>query len=431
MSKAILRVAGVKTTSDLQGLGKHHVDRISATNKDIDRSRSEQNITLVKPIGSYNEMFEYTVRDLKKQHEEQMTKTRASRQKTFREKINDDRADVACELMLSASPEYFEGKSREEIEDWAKTSLSFVTEKIGIEEKNILHAVVHLDESTPHLHVVAVPLVEKYDGRKKENVLAISRKHFIKTREDMAKVQTDYVEFMNGRGFELERGMEKSGAKHLDVARYKIKATGEQLEQVTAELHKATAAKEQAEKEKQLLEKRLAELQERVQSVEKDVESVERVFTHRLTLNDDLEGIESRTEPVKRIFGNKDKEEEVRLPKKDFKRLLELADRGVGAELVVTAEKEKGAVVKRQHGELVQKHNDLVGKYNELLSSSKTMKTQNKELQADLKLSNRKVTRLSDFVVSEDLGEQFNEWNKKFEKQQQRQQNRRDFGMER
>lgn len=206
---------------------------------------------------------------------------------------------------VECSPEYFEGKSRQEIEDWAKTSLAFVTDKIGIEEKNILHAVVHLDESNPHLHVVAVPLVEKYDGRKKENVLAISRKHFIKTREDMAKVQTDYVEFMNGRGFELERGMEKSGAKHLDVARYKIKATGEQLEQVTAELHKATVAKEQAEKEKQLLEKRLAELQERVQSVEKDVESVERVFSQRLTLNDDLEGIESRTEPVKRIFGNK------------------------------------------------------------------------------------------------------------------------------
>lgn len=421
----------MKTTSDLQGLGKHHVDRISATNKDIDRSRSEQNITLVKPIGNYNEMFEYTVRDLKKQHEEQMTKTRASRQKTFREKINDDRADVACEFMLSASPDYFEGKSREEIEDWAKTSLSFVTYKIGIEEKNVLHAVVHLDESTPHLHVVAVPLVEKYDGRKKEKVLSISRKQFINTREDMAKVQTDYVEFMNGRGFELERGMEKSGAKHLDVVRYKIKATGEQLEQVTAELHKATAAKEQVEKEKQLLEKRLIELQERVQSVEKDVESVERVFTHRLTLNDDLEGIESRTEPVKRIFGNKDKEEEVRLPKKDFKRLLELADRGVGAELIVTVEKETGAVVKRQHGELVQKHNDLVGKYNELLSSSKTMKTQNKELKSELHLSNRKVTHLSDFVVSEDLGERFNEWNKKFEKQQQREQSRRDFGMER
>lgn len=121
----------------------------------------------------------------------------------------------------------------------------------------------------------------------------------------------------------------------------------------------------------------------------------------------------------------------MKLPKKDFKRLLELADRGVGAELVVTAEKEKGALMKREHGELVKKHNDLVGKYNELLSSSKTMKTQNKELQADLKLSNRKVTRLSDFVVSEDLGERFNEWNKKFEKQQQREQSRRDFGMER
>jgi len=236
MAVAIFRVQGYKTTGELTGLGKHNVDRISHTNKDIDLTRSDENITLKKCVGTYNQMFNYVTRDLQKQHEEQMKTTRKSRQKTFSQKINDDKADIACEFLMTATPEYFEGKSREEIQKWAESSLDFVTDQIGIGKENILHAVVHMDEKTPHLHVVAVPLVEKHDGRKKQDVLAISRKHFIKTREDMAEVQTKYVGHLKADGFDLERGLEKSGTKHLDVARYKIQETQKNLKEIESDL---------------------------------------------------------------------------------------------------------------------------------------------------------------------------------------------------
>lgn len=257
MAKAILRVSGIKTTGDLRGIGKHNVDRISETNFDIDRERSNENITLKNCGKNYNLAFEEITKDLKKQHEEQMKTTRKSRQKSFRDKINDDKSDVACEFLLSASPEYFEGKSRDEIEKWAKTSLDFITEKIGIEEKNVLHAVVHMDEKTPHLHVVAVPLVEKYDGRRKQDVLAISRKHFIKNREEMAQVQTDYVDHLKENGIDLERGQEKSGVKHLDVARYKLQETQKDLKEIEMNL---------GEKEQDLQEKN-----EQLESIEQKI----------------------------------------------------------------------------------------------------------------------------------------------------------------
>jgi hypothetical protein len=257
LAVAILRVQGYKTTGELTGLGKHNVDRISHTNKDIDSSRSHENITLKNCVGTYNQMFNYVTRDLQKQHEEQMKTTRKSRQKTFNQKINDDKADIACEFLMTATPEYFEGKSREEIEQWAQTSLDFVIKKIGIEEKNVLHAVVHMDEKTPHLHVVAVPLVEKYDGRRKKDILAISRKHFIKTREDMAQVQTDYVDHLKENGLDLERGQEKSGAKHLDVARYKLQETQKDLKEIEMNL---------GEKEQDLLEKN-----EQLESIEQKI----------------------------------------------------------------------------------------------------------------------------------------------------------------
>ncbi|HLR11334.1 MAG TPA: plasmid recombination protein, partial [Sporosarcina sp.] len=102
MAKAIFRVSGIKTTSDLRGIGKHNVDRISETNFDIDRERSNENITLKNCGGNYGLRFEKITRDLKIQHDEQMKTTRKSRQKSFLDKVNEDKADVACEFLMSA-----------------------------------------------------------------------------------------------------------------------------------------------------------------------------------------------------------------------------------------------------------------------------------------------------------------------------------------
>lgn len=424
MAKAVFRVSGIKTTGDLGGIGKHNLDRISATNEDIDRSRSDENITLVNCPGSYGQMFDFVTEDLRRQHEEQMKTARKDRQKSFREKINSDRSDVACEFLMSASPDYFEGKSPEEIEEWGKASLDFVSKKIGIEEKNILHAVVHMDEKTPHLHVVAVPLVKKYDGRRKEEVLAISRRHFIKTREDMAKVQTDYVDFMNERGFDLERGMEKSGAKHLEVARYKVKATSEELDQVTAELQKANAAKAQVEEQIRLLEKRAAELKERAETVDK-------AFSQRLKLKTNLKDITSRTEPVRRLLGGKNKEEEVKLPKKDYKRLLALAKRGAGAEKVIAELERENGRLRGENDKLEGKNKSLSLKNAELAQGVGRAKLVITELQIRNGSLEHENERQSQFLKSAGLEQKFDEWNQKMDRQQTLERNRRDFGMER
>lgn len=445
MGKAILRVAGIKTTGDLSGVGKHHVERISETNKDIDPGRFDENITLKSTIGTYNETFNYVVRDLKSQHEKQMESTRESRRKSFRDKINEDKADVACEFMMSASPEYFEGKSRQEVREWAENSLKFVTDKIGISKDNVLHAVVHMDEKTPHLHVVAVPLVEKYDGRKKENVLAISRKHFITTRQDMAHVQTDYVKFMNEKGFDLERGMEKSGGKHLDVARYKVKTTEEKVEQLEQQVTALSGEKEKLQKEKEalrqekeLLEKKVGELQKNQKALVQTTGRIQTVFDERLSLEDDVKSIKERIEPVKTIFGSKDKEPYEKLPKKDLERLLGYAERGVGAEIVVAAEKAKSGKLKHDHSDLVKKYNELVGKHNlhanrseELLAENQELKKDLGKTKADLSKSEKTSQRFAQFVIKEDLSEKFKDWNAQISRQQQQEKSRQDFGMER
>ena len=219
MSNAIFRVEGIKTTSDLRGIGKHNAERISLTNDDIDSSLSGENIQLIEPPDSkaYLKKFFQIVEPMKLEHEEKMSTERKDRVKSFEAKINSAKSDVACEFLFTSDEDFFKGKSKEEITEWANESLDFVKKEIGIEEENILHAVVHMDEKTPHLHVVAVPLVKKYDGRAKKELWQLNRKHFIETKFDLSKLQDKYHERMQNKGYDLERGKVGSKTKHLST----------------------------------------------------------------------------------------------------------------------------------------------------------------------------------------------------------------------
>lgn len=250
MSNAIFRVQGIKTTSDLRGIGKHNVDRISLTNDDIDSSRSVENIQLIEPPDSksYLKKFFEIVEPMKLEHEEKMSTERKDRVKSFETKINSAKSDVACEFLFTSDEDFFKGKSKEEIRTWANESLDFVKKEIGIEEENILHAVVHMDEKTPHLHVVAVPLVQKYDGRAKKEIWQLNRKHFIETKLDMSKLQDKYHERMQSKGYELERGQVGSKAKHLSTEDYKAKKLKENVRELEGKYEKLQSELEGLEK---------------------------------------------------------------------------------------------------------------------------------------------------------------------------------------
>lgn len=219
MSYSIFRVQGIKTLSDLRGIGKHNADRVSDTNLDIDKDKSSENIELVK-CDSYRKRFSEITLDMRREHNERMKTTRSDRRKTFEQAIDGAKNDVACEFLFTSDEEFFKGKSKAEIQTWAQDSLEFVTDEIGLSHDKIIHASVHMDEKTPHLHIVAVPLTEIYDGRRKENVLTISRHQFIRTKDDLSSLQDKYNERMNERGYVLERGTPKE-IRHQKVQAFK------------------------------------------------------------------------------------------------------------------------------------------------------------------------------------------------------------------
>ena len=63
----------------------------------------------------------------------------------------------AIELLLSASPAHFAARDIAMLTGWVDASLAWARGRFG--EANVVAAVLHMDEETPHLHVVAVPIV--------------------------------------------------------------------------------------------------------------------------------------------------------------------------------------------------------------------------------------------------------------------------------
>ena len=75
--------------------------------------------------------------------------------------LNQSRNCVADELLFTASPKFFENMSNDDLMNWANTCMEFVYNDLGYKKEQILHATIHLDEKSPHIHCVVVPLVKK------------------------------------------------------------------------------------------------------------------------------------------------------------------------------------------------------------------------------------------------------------------------------
>ena len=237
MSYSVFRIQGIKTTGDLVGISKHNKDRVSHTNQDIDTSKSKDNIILIE-CNNYNSKFNDIVAPMKQEHTERMKTMRADRIKTFNQHINSSKNDVAFEMVFTSDNEFFDGLNRNDIKKWAEKSLDFVTKDLGIERRNILHAIVHMDEKTPHLHVVAVPLVKTYNKKQNKDVWSISRRQYINGKSQLSKAQDIYNQRMNEGGYELDRGKKGSSKEHTTKAQYidKILSENKELKRQNKEL---------------------------------------------------------------------------------------------------------------------------------------------------------------------------------------------------
>lgn len=172
-------------------------------------------------------------------------------------------AVIAIEAVMTASPEAFEDPQFD-FEGWLQAQHDYLVTHFGA--GNIVSAVLHLDEETPHVHALVVPELQRVEKRGKKPadpskqrpaklkpVLAAS--HWIDGRAKLAALQTDYAAAMSRFG--LQRGKERSGARHVPVSEYYAQGAAlvAQIEHLQAEVEHLQAEVERLpEVEQQLTE---------------------------------------------------------------------------------------------------------------------------------------------------------------------------------
>ena len=110
------------------------------------------------------------------------------------------------EALVTATPEFFKGKKKDEIKAYFQEALNFI--KQNQKPETIISAVVHMDEKTPHMHLSFVPLPA--DGR-------LSAKEIVGNKRKLTQWQDRFWEHMVRKYPDLERGesASKTGRDHI------------------------------------------------------------------------------------------------------------------------------------------------------------------------------------------------------------------------
>lgn len=195
MSKNHYAVATMRKMKidNLSGIFRHDFrETDNHKNQDIDPSKSNQNIELVAD----HKLRKRDVMDFIQKH-------RVGSRKVRRDAV------VLDEWIVSSDHGYFAKKSPEEVRKYFSDAIGYFAQKFGRE--NILYGNVHLDESTPHMHMGIVPIT-------KDHKLSSKR---VFDRNTLREIQTEFPKYMQEHGHEVVRGSEKSQRKKLSVAEYK------------------------------------------------------------------------------------------------------------------------------------------------------------------------------------------------------------------
>lgn len=196
MGYGIIRVQKVKAPA--VGSMQYHNDRVPGqhSNEDIDQEKSNLNKEYIEH-GSY-----------RAEVNERIERFRESSRKIRKDAV------VLAEGVATASPEFFDGKSREEVMAYFDDVFEFCKSEFG--EQNLVHFTVHMDETTPHAHFGFTPIK---DG-------TLSWKNYFDGRDALRGFQNRYWERV-GKQWGLERGETGSGRTHKTTQEMKREAQRE------------------------------------------------------------------------------------------------------------------------------------------------------------------------------------------------------------
>ena len=219
MAYAILRVAKLKTMGNVSGHGSHVERQRQTLNADPEKVNLNQRLA-----GTHD-----PAADVKVRFDEMQIEPRKG-------------AVVAIDVFITASPEHFKTNHPND-PNWKAfqaKAMDFLRQEYGA--ANVVHAVAHHDETSPHLHAIVTPIRSKTVkvGRKvkverTENRLC-ARDWLGGDRITLSKLQSRFADHVKELG--LSRGIEGSKAKHTEVSQFYsvMKETNAQAQAINLKL---------------------------------------------------------------------------------------------------------------------------------------------------------------------------------------------------
>lgn len=370
MSMIVARMQKMKA-ENLVGIGNHNQRKTkNHSNPDIDTSLSKLNYDLVDRTQNYKTDIENFINENK-------TTTRAVRKD----------AVLVNEWIISSDKDFFDNLTESEIENFFERSKDYFAEKFG--EKNIRYATVHLDESTPHMHMGIVP----FD---KDNKLSAKR---VFNRQALRDVQEELPKYLQDFQFEIERGQKGSERKNLTVPEFK------KLKEEEREIKKELEIKK---------DELMAYTKENKIDKEIDITPIKEMEDVEIETDEkSLFGI-TKTKTVRQWTGN------IVLSEKDYLKLRQKVNKGKQAEgkleaILETDVYQENKELKNELKDQIDKndkdiddYNDLVKRYNNLYEENTSLKNQIGDLKEEIKLIYQSTKRffkdrISDFKAFKEV----------------------------
>lgn len=383
----------IKSEKDLKSIDAHNNRKYkNKNNQELDPEKSHENVVIV---GTNN-----IIEDVKKVYKDEFSEAVYDynmKQKREDRKIldyynqinNDKQTNLAVEMIFQlGDSEHWKDKSMED----KKKMVSIYSKAIDIlKDKNIItaQATVHLDESSPHLHLVAVPVAENNKrGLSKQvsqnKVLTI--KAIKEIREEIEKVFISEYKKTYKEEITLKKGSELPD--HLDVKKYK---KAKEILKVAKEYEYNNDIKDTLETELENTKEEIKEIEEKITKAEKEkenkIEIIENVKTETNNLTSELTKLETSKNGKLKEKDDLEKALDLYQQKiKDYKEQIvkdkEEADR-LEEEEKKTAEdlKAQEKKIKDIKDEIDKKNKD----YNDSLTEKNNLEEKKKKLEEDKK----------------------------------------------
>lgn len=166
---------------------------------------------------------------------------------------------LALDTIYTASPQFFQERTNAENDKFFQDCLKFHESHFG----HIISAVVHYDETTPHLHVISVPLTK--DNR-------LSARDVIGNKAKMSKTQDAFFEQV-GKGYGLERGIHMDGQEkkqHISAQEHELREIKQEIARGQEELGAIEHSKKSARIRAQEYRQTATELQKEVEQLQEE-----------------------------------------------------------------------------------------------------------------------------------------------------------------